>query len=337
MRQKRAKTYRKLLEAYIRHFGLRPPLQVLLDAPMVLALVREKLSAGDVALRLESVLQASAALGARFNTTASMSGGYSGGGGGSTAAEKKAGAIKPMITQCCIAELYAHQRETGERLAVEMAKTFERRRCNHRDAAIPGERCLLDVLGPTNKHRYVLASDSAGLRAAVRRDVLAVPVCHHNERNVLVLEPMSDKTRLRCEELERAKLDLSASRTVLGKRSGDIVGLDDEDGEHHNADADGEAAGTGQDRAKVALPRKKRPKGPNPLSVKKSTSLKKKKGKGGEKPSKEQGGDKKSGGASGPASHGGAEGGGEGGAGGGKRKRRKRGHVSAATDQAPSS
>ncbi|PWN91891.1 hypothetical protein FA10DRAFT_265719 [Acaromyces ingoldii] len=204
---------------------------------------------------------------------------------------------------------------------------------------MPGERCLLDVLGPTNKHRYVLASDSAGLRAAVRRDVLAVPVCHHNERNVLVLEPMSDKTRLRCEELERAKLDLSAGRTVLGKRSGDIVGLDDDDGEHHrDVDADEDAAGTVHDKAKVALPRKKRPKGPNPLSVKKSTSLKKKKGKGGEKPAKEQGGDKKKDGASVPASQGGAQGaGGEGGVGGGKRKRRKRGHGSAATDQPPSS
>lgn len=307
MRQKRAKTYRKLLESYIRHFGLRPPLQVLLDAPMVLALVRERLSAHEAVLRLESVLQASAALGTRFNASAFASSSASG-------SDRKASAIKPMITQCCIAELYALQQQskaeessssssknktdeqgvgsstaaaaaTTARLAVDMAKTFERRRCNHRNedgsGAIPGDRCLLDMLGTTNKHRYVLASDSPALRSAVRRDVLAVPVCHHNERKVMVLEPMSEKTQARCEELERAKLDLSTggsgkrggSDSILGKRGhgGHIVGL--EDGDEEAADGDGQ----GKAKGPLSLPRKKRAKGPNPLSVKKSTSAKKKK------------------------------------------------------------
>lgn len=49
-----------------------------------------------------------------------------------------------MITQCCVQALYAlgkeHQHET------EIAKSFERRKCNHRTAIDPNE-CLKDVIG----------------------------------------------------------------------------------------------------------------------------------------------------------------------------------------------
>lgn len=54
-----------------------------------------------------------------------------------------------MITQCCIHALYLSGRDAQP--AVDLAKTFERRRCNHRVEADgkmkdPGE-CLADVVG----------------------------------------------------------------------------------------------------------------------------------------------------------------------------------------------
>jgi U3 small nucleolar RNA-associated protein 23 len=111
-----------------------------------------------------------------------------------------------VITQCCIHELYLQGR--GQQAAVDIAKTFERRKCNHREA-IPGDECLSSVVGQfltnlspnqvidmvagdTNKHRYVIASQSQPLRAKLR-SIPAVPIVHIN-RSVIILEPPSEAT-----------------------------------------------------------------------------------------------------------------------------------------------
>lgn len=111
-----------------------------------------------------------------------------------------------MITQCCIHELYLQGKSRQN--AVDLAKTFERRRCNHREP-IPGDDCLKSVVGAfstidiscivkiafvgdTNKHRYVIASQSQPLRSKLR-SIPAVPLVHIN-RAVMVLEPPSDTT-----------------------------------------------------------------------------------------------------------------------------------------------
>lgn len=201
MRQKRAKTYRKALQLYMRHFGYRLPLQLLIDAPMALSLAKLKIRPDDIPVRLADVLQVRAA--------APL---------GSKKAHRSEGAeVKCMITQCCIAQLYKAQKEgETEKEAVTMAKTWERRMCNHREAIEPGE-CMRSVVGeskwtgatvalavadsrcihpgPTNKHRYVLASNSQPLRNWVRAEVPGVPIVHSNPRGILVLEPMSDLTR----------------------------------------------------------------------------------------------------------------------------------------------
>jgi U3 small nucleolar RNA-associated protein 23 len=54
-----------------------------------------------------------------------------------------------VITQCCIHELYLQGRE--QQAAVDIAKTFERRKCNHREA-IPGDECLSSVVGVSLVH-----------------------------------------------------------------------------------------------------------------------------------------------------------------------------------------
>jgi U3 small nucleolar RNA-associated protein 23 len=50
----------------------------------------------------------------------------------------------PVITQCCIVELYKMGKERQP--AVDIAKEFERRKCNHREA-IDGLQCLESVVG----------------------------------------------------------------------------------------------------------------------------------------------------------------------------------------------
>ena len=117
-----------------------------------------------------------------------------------------------MITQCCIHELYLQGKPQQQ--AVELAKSFERRKCNHREA-IPGDECLQNVIGidhvfskfqlvaslhagDHNKHRYVVATQSHLLRVHLR-EIPATPLVHLT-RSVMILEPISDAT-LRAKEM----------------------------------------------------------------------------------------------------------------------------------------
>ncbi|KIJ68259.1 hypothetical protein HYDPIDRAFT_146125 [Hydnomerulius pinastri MD-312] len=198
MRQKRAKTYRKLMSLYCLSFGFRQPYQVLVDSKICRVATEAKY---DLQKQLSTVLQ---------------------------------GNVKPMITQCCIQELYLMDK--SHQSAVDLAKSFERRKCNHREA-IPGDECLASVVGDSNKHRYVIASQSQSLRAKLRL-VPAVPIVHIN-RAVMVLEPPSDVTLKTKQQAEEKALGPTATeRAALPSQS---------------------------DPPR----RKKGPKGPNPLSVKK--------------------------------------------------------------------
>ncbi|PIL32042.1 hypothetical protein GSI_06746 [Ganoderma sinense ZZ0214-1] len=202
MRQKRAKAYRKLMSLYSMSFGFRQPYQVLVDSHMCKEATVHKI---ELVKQLGSVLQ---------------------------------GTVKPLITQCSIQELY--DQEKDHKFAVELAKTFERRRCNHRQP-IPGDECLTSVVGDTNKHRYVIATQSPGLRQHLRA-IPAVPIIHVN-RSVTILEPVSDAT-LRAKALEEDKA-LHPTKPEAAKL-------------------------TPTTSAATELPRKKKvPKGPNPLSMKK--------------------------------------------------------------------
>ncbi|TFK94286.1 PIN domain-like protein, partial [Polyporus arcularius HHB13444] len=204
MRQKRAKAYRKLMSLYALTFGFRQPYQVLVDSHMCKDAIVRKI---DFVKQLGVVLQ---------------------------------GTVKPMITQCCIHELYLQGKE--QQPAVDLAKTFERRKCNHREA-IPGDECLSSVVGETNKHRYVVATQSQELRQKLRA-IPAVPIVHNN-RSVMILEPPSDTT-LRAKALEEEKA-LHPTAPEAAKLPA--------------------AAPTEPPKKK-----KKGPKGPNPLSVKKKKS-----------------------------------------------------------------
>ncbi|KAI0335352.1 Fcf1-domain-containing protein [Cubamyces sp. BRFM 1775] len=205
MRQKRAKAYRKLMSLYSLSFGFRQPYQVLVDSHMCKEAVAHKI---ELVKQLGIVLQ---------------------------------GTVKPMITQCCIHELYLQGKE--QQPAVDLAKTFERRKCNHREA-IPGDDCISSIVGETNKHRYVIASHSQELRQKLRA-IPGVPIVHMN-RSVMILEPPSDAT-LRAKTLAEEKM-LHASEPEVAKLPATPA------------------------PAEPPKKKKKGPKGPNPLSVKKKKS-----------------------------------------------------------------
>jgi len=143
-----------------------------------------------------------------------------------------------VITQCCIHELYLQGK--SQQPAVDLAKTFERRKCNHKEA-IPGNECIAAVVGETNKHRYVITTQSHPLRVTLRA-IPGVPIVHVN-RSVMVLEPASDVT---------LQFKQRAEQEALGPSTSEKAML---------------SAATPQ--VEPVVRKKKGPKGPNPLSVKK--------------------------------------------------------------------
>ena len=231
MRQHRAKVYRKMLHQYQLQFGFREPYQLLIDDTFALALSRYKVS--------EPLKQF-----------------------GNVLVSKK---VKPLITQCCMAALYALGKE--HQSTVDMAKQWERRMCNHREAIDPQD-CIKQCVGDHNKHRYIVASEQGELRRDLRLAVAGLPMMHFTQA-VMVLEPMSPLTKSKIEEKEETKLNLPASEAGLLKNQPkvdvDIIG--DSPAGEGDAAANGDGAVTATKEGESTRRRKR--KAPNPLSVRK--------------------------------------------------------------------
>ena len=241
MRGKRLKQYRKLMQQYGLTFGFREPYQVVFDADIVRDAARFKM---DLIHGLERTLH---------------------------------GKIKPMITQCSMRHLYTSQPK-NEAL-IEQAKTYERRRCNHQNLEKPLSTfdCLKDVVtkgeNGMNKHRLIVASQDEKVRAHMRR-IPGVPLVYIN-RSVMIMEPMAEATEDLKTRDERQKIRSGLKmRSTLGKRKreGNEVEAQDtaieEDGSKFVLGSHSLPAATDNTRPERKKKRKG-PKGPNPLSVKK--------------------------------------------------------------------
>lgn len=183
-----------------------------------------------------------------------------------------------MITQCEIRKLYAQKAEPGVAAAIELAKTFERRRCGHHPdeypEPLPTMECMQSVVDPKgtgqNKHRYVVASQGQDVRRMLRT-VRGVPLIYI-KRSVMILEPMADESaQLRARE-EKMKFRAEIKKP-LGKRKRD----DEEDDESDAEDEDrtekrqhDETTANGTNGEKKKQQKARGPKGPNPLAVKKA-------------------------------------------------------------------
>ncbi|CAN3372334.1 hypothetical protein DIURU_004541 [Diutina rugosa] len=205
MRLKRAKAYKKQMAVYVHSFKFKAPFQTLVDADIVIHCYNIKY---NILKGLSSTVQ---------------------------------GEIKPMITQCCMEQLY----KTNDEKLIALGKKFERRRCNHKPA-IDADRCIESVtnIDGENKHRYVVATQSERLRKQLRK-IPGVPLIYMNP-GVMVMEMISKASETHRDQIESAKLTTGLNRT--------------------GADADDASAEPQRKRRKV--------KEPNPLSVKKKHTVK---------------------------------------------------------------
>ncbi|KAF2203767.1 hypothetical protein GQ43DRAFT_389414 [Delitschia confertaspora ATCC 74209] len=233
MRGARSKAYRKLMRQFAITFNFREPYQVLLDSQII-----QDSAKIDLVAALERTLQ---------------------------------GKVKPMITQCDMRHLY--QAQPKDEALINQAKTYERRRCNHHELEEPlsSLECLSEVVGPTNKHRYIVASQVPELRAHMRR-IPGVPLVYIN-RSVMILEPMASSSEEVRNGEEKAKFRAGLKgRRGANTSAGEKRKRDDdkeEDGEESNSRTTAQGQSTGGDDRPEKKKRAKGPKGPNPLSVKK--------------------------------------------------------------------
>ncbi len=152
-----------------------------------------------------------------------------------------------------------------------IAKSMERRRCNHHvlDEPLSTLECFKSVIDPkdslTNKNRYAVASQDEDVRRYCR-GVKGVPLVYV-KRSVMVMEPMAVGSVHAREGMEREKF-----RSGLKTRGTGLVGKRKRDEDDSNAVVgEGQEARSiteGDDRAGKQK-KAKGPKGPNPLSVKK--------------------------------------------------------------------
>lgn len=163
MRGKRSKAYRKLLKQFELAFNFRQPYQVLVDADLVTDAHR---FAMDLPQYLSNTLH---------------------------------GEVKILITQCSMRHLYARNKEPGVDRVIEKAKAYERRRCGHHPEEYPEPcstlDCLGSVVGATNKHRYVVASQDGEVRARMR-GIPGVPLIYINRSVMIVSLPSSPLIKL---------------------------------------------------------------------------------------------------------------------------------------------
>lgn len=212
MRQKRAKAYKKQINLYLHAFKFREPFQTIVDDEIILNCVKASF---NLVKGLDRTIQAD---------------------------------TKPMITQCCMQALY----ETKDQIAIDLGKSFERRRCNHsiKEPKSPADciRSIVDVEGK-NKHRYIVASQSTSLRRKLR-GVPGVPLVFMN-RSVMVMEPASEATKRVAERCENAKLNAGLNDSKVGYI---------------------EKEKPKESTEEKPTRKRKGPSGPNPLSVKKKKS-----------------------------------------------------------------
>lgn len=185
-----------------------------------------------------------------------------------------------MITQCSMRHLYTTEPRVPS--LIEQAKTYERRRCNHHELENPLSTfdCLSEVVDSkssrTNKHKYIVASQDADVRAHMR-NIPGVPLIYIN-RSVMIMEPMARATEHVREEAEKGKFKagLKGGRGV--NKSAKRAREEPEDGENVNGgpvvpivtnDSPASESKPNDEDERPARKKRKGPKGANPLSVKK--------------------------------------------------------------------
>ena len=158
MTVKKAKQFRKTLQYYRIAFKLDAPYNVLVDGNLLHGAMGKNL---DLQERLEKLLGTPK--------------------------------VRVMVTHCACTELKSMGPACEE--SALRATTMMRQKCGHSDPVGAGE-CIETLVGATNRHRYVVATQDISLRKRLRR-IPGVPLIYLNRTN-LVLEPPSRDTHVAC-------------------------------------------------------------------------------------------------------------------------------------------
>ncbi|KAJ7379442.1 Small subunit processome component [Desmophyllum pertusum] len=151
------------------------------------------------------------------------------------------GSIQLLTTRCVIEEGKA----LGPQLAgaVLIAKRFQLRKCAHHKAAVPAAECILSMIGADNPNGYFVASQDRALRSRLQK-VPGVPLLFIN-RNTILLEKPSTASHQASDKVQMSRLQPSTHEKETLEKLSDAT-------------------------TELKRRKRKRPGGPNPLSMLKS-------------------------------------------------------------------
>ncbi|KAM0957465.1 hypothetical protein ACFX2A_026121 [Malus domestica] len=245
MRVKRQKRHRKSVRFYTACYGFRQPYKVLCDVTFVHHLVTNRITPADKAI--SNVLGAPVLL---------------------------------FTTKCALAELKQHGPMFGPSYSqsLEAANSLIIARCDHESPA-SAEDCILDVVGQSNSEHFFVATQHVDLRQKLLK-IPGVPAIYAL-RTALLLESPSDAQCQFVKSSEEQRLHMTELEYKMLKKKRNILNFHEKDDPSGEEDGSGDQNMEAQVVAKRDTARKglgvkdkvqfkrKRAKGPNPLSCKK--------------------------------------------------------------------
>ena len=210
MKIRRYKHARRVLSLYRNTFGFHEPYQVLVDGTFCQAALAGKIQLKE---QLPKYL---------------------------------GGSIQLVTTRCIVKE--TEELEAELKGAILILKRFSQRNCGHKRERKSAVDCLLSLIGESNEHHYIVATQDEDLQTSASA-IPGAPLLHII-RNTIVLKNPSEDTKEKVEEIVRQQTDLTPHETaVLEELDSKLI------------------------REEVKRRKRKRPGGPNPLSIKKRKRL----------------------------------------------------------------
>ncbi|KAL1307804.1 hypothetical protein HN51_049701 [Arachis hypogaea] len=241
MKVKKQRRHRKVLRFFTTCFGLRKPFKVLCDGTFINHLIVNRITPADDALA--NILTAP---------------------------------VKLYTTRCVLAELKRLGSSYSE--ALEAAQQLIIARCEH-EKCTGAEACVIQVIGENNSEHFFVASQDTDLRKKLR-EVPGVPLIY-GLRNTLFLEPISafqlqyvktaGEKRLHMDDREYQIFRSKVMNRLSGEEADEIMENKDSRDETIKVEAlkrSSTARNPMEIKDKPQFKRK-RAKGPNPLSCKK--------------------------------------------------------------------
>ncbi|KAL5982962.1 hypothetical protein ACLOJK_017042 [Asimina triloba] len=237
MRLKKRKNQRKFVRFYKTCFGFREPFKVLCDGTFIHHLIQHSVDLSQLSKLLSAP-------------------------------------TKLFITKCILGEL----RSLGDSHSdtVRTARTFLIARCDHESKRRSAANCIESVIGEDNSEHFFVATQDVDLRRKFK-EVPGVPVIY-GIRNSLFIDSPSMRQRKFIQTAEEERLHVSESEyNVLRKKVGvHVQNKSNEAGETLGKEDSTNQPRTKIDKARVVMGvadtqkfKRKRAKGPNPLSCKK--------------------------------------------------------------------